>query len=395
MALFQYQAISETGKKYKGHVYADTLTEAKRKLLAKDIFLTQIDPIRGKESSIILSKIEVLRFTQELSKLLKAGLPLYEALVTLEEKYQEQKSHRLILDLLDKVKHGRHLSEALQSHPKAFDDLYISMISNAEKSANLVLALEDLSKLLAKQIDLRKKALSTLLYPSLLLTFCVVVLSSLIFYVIPSLADLFEGRNLHPFTNFVLTFSKWANQMKLFLALFVVAAIGSFIFLLTLKKTKKFLFKTLLYLPIFKKIFMRMAFIRFCRSASILLLAGVPLIEALKLSRDVLRHPKLEEVFFHAEKAVMEGKSLAAELKKSHFVPKLVSRMLGIAEEGGKVPTMLQHIAQIYEEELDKNLSNLTTIAQPIILLFIGLVVGFVLLSVLLPLTDVSSFVNP
>ncbi len=393
MPLFYYKALSEKGKKFKGFTSADNLQEAKLKLLQENTTLIHISALSKKESLCNLKKEELLHFTSELAKLLSAGLPLYESLLALEEKYQGYKSHRLILDLLDSVKMGKPLSEALSHHPKSFDKLFISMIKNAEQSASLEKVLNELVQLISKQSSLKKQLISTLTYPCLLSVFSFIVLGTLIFFVIPSLFELFEDRKLNAFTEFVLQTSRMAILLKPYLlaALFLFI---SFIFICFYSsKIKEKIYSLVLKLPFLKPLFIKIAFIRFCRSSSTLLSSGVSLVETLELSKNVMNHPVLEAVISEANKQILQGKSLSEQLKKSPHIPRLVSRMLGVAEEGGKTPEMLQHISAIYEEELDKTFTQITTIAQPVILLFIGAIVGFVLLSVLIPLTDVSSFV--
>ena len=147
-------------------------------------------------------------------------------------------------------------------------------------------------------------------------------------------------------------------------------------------------------MPLIKDLFIKVAMIRFCRSFSTLLKGGVSFVEALKLSSKIMKHPHLEKEMQKTQAKIMEGKKLSDCLKESSYVPLLVTRMLSIAEEGGKMPNMLQHIAEIYEDELQRSLKRFTVMIQPIMLLFLGVIVGFIVLAVLLPLTDVGSFIS-
>ncbi len=393
MAIFQYKALTQRGKRVNGYVAAGSLYEAKLKAGKDEISLTKIKEIPFKSNGTALKKKEVLGLTSELSKLLKAGLPLFEALIALEEKYQGHKTHTLILNLIEQIQEGNSLSSALSLHKKSFDDLYISMVETAEKSATLDETLEEISSLISKQLLLKKKVLSTLMYPSLLGLFSLGILSLLFFYIIPSLFELFEGRELHPFTRFVLSISAFLQKAKiLFIAAFCMLLTFIGICLYS-KKAKLLLSRLVLKIPIIHDLLVKLAFVRFCRSSSTLLLAGVPLLDAITLAKSIINQPVIEKAFEDARIGIMEGRRLSEELKKNSYVPNFVVRMLGIAEESGKVPSCLQHISQIYEEELEKSLDQITSLLQPLLLLFIGIIIGFVLLSVLLPLTDVSSFV--
>lgn len=392
MPLFRYQAISEKGKKIQGTIDADNVQEAKIKLIRRQIAAIQIEPLSQKQIQVALSRTERLHLTREIARLLQAGLPLFEALSALEEKYRGQKSHALFLDLCDQVRNGTPFSKALASHPKTFDLLYISMIANAETSGRLVESLLEIAELLTRQIQVRKQLLAALLYPALLSGFCLVVLSSLLFFVIPSLQELFEGRNLHPFTRVVFAASHFACQAKGTLLLLLIACGGALCAASILPSWKQKGLSWLYRAPFLKHLFAKVAFVRFSRAASTLIDGGLPLIQAFAHARKVLNHPPLEQLIQQAEERISQGESLQTTFQNHSLIPPLIPRMLGIAEEGGKVPFMMRQIAEIYEEELDRNLQQFSTLAQPILLLVLGGIIGFILLSVLLPLTDVSSF---
>ena len=214
MPLFRYASIDEQGKKGGGVLDAENLSEAKQKLIKQAIFFTSISPLAAKKAKVLLEKKEVLHLTRELSRLLKAGLPLYESLSAMEEKYRGQKGQPLLLDLCEQVKRGDLFSEALGRHPKTFDLLYLAMISNAQKTGRLSHALDEIADLLTKQLEVKKQLVGALLYPALLFGFCLIVLAALLFYVVPSLQELFEGRSLHPFTRAVFAVSEFARSAK-------------------------------------------------------------------------------------------------------------------------------------------------------------------------------------
>jgi len=394
MALFQYEALNETGKNFTGTVDAASLQDAKFKLRRREILVTHISSISGTEINCRLSRVEVLNLTRELSRLLQAGMPLFEVLVALEEKYIGQRAHQLLLDLCDQVRSGKPLSKSLSRHDKTFDSLYISMIANAEKTGRLREALDELASWIAKELEVRKQLISALLYPSLLGTFCLFVLSALLFFVIPSMSELFEGRELHPFTTVVFAVSRWACNAKLFILFSALMFVGAICLAIFYEPWRVWIRTGSLRLPFLKKLLAKVAFVRFCRSCGTLLEGGLPIEIALSQSRAVMHHAILEGVVKNAEERMKQGEKLFTSFQNHPFIPPLVPRMLGIAEEGGKLPFMMRQIAEIYEDDLEKTLSYISTVAQPVLLLFLGVVVGFVLLSVLLPLTDVSSFAN-
>lgn len=394
MPLYQYQAISEDGKKIAANIEAESLQDAKQKLIRRQIAVIQISLLSEKEIQRPLAKKEVLSLTRELARLIQAGLPLFEGLSALEEKYRGQRPHKILLDLCERVKTGHPLSRALSRHSNSFDILYVSMIANAEKTGRLDQCLNELSELLARQLYIRKQIVSALLYPALLAVFCLVVLSSLLFFVIPSLQELFEGRSLHPFTQIVFSASRFACNSKSFLLACFSAFFAVSVAAFTSKKWKERILELCLRLPILKNLLAKIAFVRFSRASATLLEGGLPLITAFAQARTVMRHAILEQVISQAEDRIGQGEPLSAPFANHPLIPPLVPRMLGIAEQSGKLSFTMRQIAQIYEDELETTLTHFATLAQPALLLFLGGLVGFILLSVLLPLTDVSTFVN-
>ena len=330
--------------------------------------------------------------TRELSRLLEAGLPLYESLSVLEEKYRAQTAHELLLDLSDQIRAGQPFSKALEGHPCCFDVLYCSMIANAERGGHLAKALQDLARMLERQLQVRKAILGALLYPAILSTFCLIVLSVLLFFVVPSLFDLFEGRDLHPFTQFVFACSRLAIQAKWVLMGLLAALIGSVAWSIFSEKGRLQSRKVLLRLPMMRDLLAKVALTRFFRSAATLIEGGLPALFALQQASSSLRHPPLERSIHDALQSLSEGQTLQKAMQGRPYIPPLVPRMLGIAQEGGNLASMMSQIASIYEEDLEKALTRITSLAQPILLLALGAMVGFVLLSVLLPMTDVSTF---
>lgn len=392
MPLYRYKAYSPQGKKIIGVIDADSLTAAKDKLRKQSLMVTVLDSAGLSSKETVLGQAALFNFTRELAQLLKAGLPLYESLSTIEEKYRGMKAHPLFLDLCDSLKNGASLSLALKKYPQSFNSIYLSLISAGEETASLPEVLEQLAFLISRQQKLKKQLFSALAYPCFLGVFCLLVVSGLFFFVIPSMQELFEGRQLHPLTQGVLAISQWLNAHGKMLLLCISTAGFAFYLFLKRPDVRLRLQKMILKIPLCKSLILHSGLVRFCRTVSLLLSGGLPLIEALALSRNALKHPILEEVISGAEKKIVEGEKLSARLKQSSLIPSLVPRMIAIAEEAGNMEQMMKNIAEIYEEDLEKSLAQLTTFLQPALLVFLGGVVGLVVLSILLPLTDVSSF---
>lgn len=392
MPLFRYNAIRYDGKTLKGVIDADSLFAAKEKLRRQQILVTAVVPLTDQQSQLTLSADLLLAFTRELAQLLKAGLPLYESLITIEEKYRHHKAHPLFLDLCDHLKEGAALSVALKRYPATFDRIYSSMVQVAEESGNLVKVFEQLTQLITRQQKLKKQLSSALMYPTFLAFFCCLVICGLLFFVIPTMKELFEGRRLHPVTAFILSLSNWANA-NVFLLLFLSCILVATLFVaLRSERGRLYLYHCCLKVPFIKTLLLHSALIRFCRSFAMLITAGVPLLEALALSRGVVRSPLLERAILKAEDKIAQGEHLSKAFKGSEGIPPLVLRMLALAEETGNMGEAVANLGEIYDEDMEKHLSQLSTFLQPALLIILGVIVGLVVLSILLPLTDVSSF---
>ncbi|MDN3506151.1 MAG: type II secretion system F family protein [Simkaniaceae bacterium] len=393
MPIYRYRALTETGKKVTGVIDADSFDLAKEKLKREKVLVTKLTSAKQKKE-VALGPQLLLAFTRELEQLLKAGLPLYESLLTVEEKYRKHRAHSLLLDLCDKLKGGALLSTALKDYPRSFDSIYISMVQAGEKTGSLAWAFQQLHELIGRRQKLKKQLLSAMAYPAFLGGFCTLVILGLLLFVVPSMQELFEGRALHPLTQTVLSASKFLKSSFLSILLLLIALVLAVSYFFQRAEGKLFMQKLLQRIPIVKTVLLEAALIRFCKSSSILLTGGVPLLTALTISRKSMRHVLLEKAVSNAEKHLVEGKTLSGQLKKSPYIPPLVTRMLSIAEETGKLPQMLESLSDIYDQELERSLSHVTTFLQPILLVTLGGVVGLVILAILLPLTDVSSLIS-
>lgn len=391
MPLFHYQALDQKGKKVKGFVEAFDEKEAKHRLKDQGIFLTKLSTDIPRASRQDIKGEDLVNVTQLLSQLVSSGIPLYESLLAIEEQYRNAKFHRVLLSLAEQVKGGQRLSQAMKNFPGSFDRLYVSMLGAGESAGALDQVLQKLSELLQKRIKLKQEINTALLYPAVLGTFALIVIGVLLGFVIPSIEGIFDGKNLNGFTRFVIGVSHIArNYWWIYFPLLLLLGGGAY-WQLQNPKVKDYILRKSLKLPFIGKIVVESALSHFCRTMATLLTGGVTMIEAIRLSGRTMSNPALREEIERAEGHVVEGKKLSQELARSKFIPPLVPRMLAIGEETGHMAPMLNKIADLYEDELEKTLKRTLAMLQPIILLIMGVIVGLVLVAVLLPLTDLSS----
>lgn len=394
MPLFRYRALTSEGRTIKGVIDADSLFVAKERLRRQQLLVTNVAPQGEALKALSLPSRFLLTFTQELAQLLHAGLPLYESLLTIEEKYVRHKAHAILLDFCDHLKEGHALSTALKRYPKIFDQIYLAMVQVAEQTGNMAEIFTQLAQLIERQHKLKKQLFAATAYPCLLGIFCIFLSLGLLLFVIPSMKELFEGRPLHPMTNIVLSISDWVNANGSKLAYGIGALIAGGLFFWRKNNGKAHFYRLCIKLPLLKTLLLHSALVRLCRGLAMLLTAGVPLLEALNLVKTVIKNPLLELDIADVEKKIVRGERLSQAFKQTPHIPPLVIRLVALSEETGKMQEAFLNLAVIYEEEVEKHLSQLTTFLQPVLLITMGMIVGLVVLSILLPLTDVSSFLS-
>ncbi|MFN4173638.1 MAG: type II secretion system F family protein, partial [Parachlamydiaceae bacterium] len=318
-------------------------------------------------------------------------IPLYESLVALEEQMRQSKAHRVILSLSEQVKGGSSLSQAMQTFPASFDPLYTSMIAASEASGNMSETLEKLHTLLQKREKLKKELMTAMIYPAILAGFALVVIIVMLTFVIPSIEGIFSGNSVNSYTKFVIELSHFFREKAYIYLPLLIGVFTLFFFQVRKPKVKEWVFKRLVKAPVIGRIMIKAASARFCRTLASLLLGGVPMIEALKLSRFTLQNPLMEEEMKRCEDRLIEGSRLSYEWNQSRYMPKIAARMAAIGEESGNLAPMLNKVADIFEDELDKTLKRTLALIQPVILLVMGAIIGLILIAVLLPLTDLSN----
>jgi type II secretory pathway component PulF len=391
MGRYAYRAYTTDGKNTKGMVEALSDQEAKEKIRALNLILIDLKEQLTNKGLKHLTKDNLIIFTSQLSQLVTAKIPLYESLLALEEQARGEPYHPLILAIGEKIKTGSSLSKALQEFPESFSPLYRALISAGEAIGNLELALSRLSSLLSYQRKMSKQLMSALTYPLFLGGLMIVALGVLIGFVLPSLEVLFEGRELPWFTACVFSVS---HGVQHYWAIFVIALIsgGLYVhFLMKKQKNKATMQKILLRIPVVNKYIIHAAMSRFGRTLATLIDGGLPLANALQFATEALHNARLEEILTKVTERVIEGKTISGELSRYKEIPSLFSRMVKIGEESGKLSPMLNQISAMYEEETERTLTRLVSLAQPILLIVMGAVIGAVILSILLPLSDFGS----
>lgn len=391
MPMYSYQAVEPSGKKRNGFIEAHSERDAKGILREQGVMVSRIAEKTKLSSKQNLSGQPLMTFTIQLSQLVGAGVPLYESLAALEEQYRGDNAHQIVLSLCEQIKAGSSLSEAMGQYPNSFDKLYRSMITAGESIGALDVVLERLSYLLGRQMKLKRQITTAMIYPCILASFSLMIIILLLSFVVPSIEGIFADRPLNGFTVFVLSVS---HVLRDYWWAYVPVIGGGLTYLIMKMRSpagRLWLERNLLKVPLLKTLVIQTSVARFCRTMGTLQQGGLTIIDALRIAREVMRNVVLEAEILSAENKIIEGSSLSVELNKSKWIPSIVTRMLAVGEDSGTTVIMLNKLADMYEEEVEKTLDQVMALAQPVILIFMGTMIGMILMAILLPLTDVSS----
>lgn len=390
MAIYRYKALAAHGKSIYGVIDADNERDARNKLRVQGLMITEVFHKKKSSSRYDISGDQLVGFASQLAQMLEADVPLYDALKVLEEQHRGEKYHRILLSLCDNIKAGMSLSQAMAFFPKSFDNLFCGVVAAGEASGSLPLAFKKLSDLLTRKAKVKKQLITATIYPSVVLSFAMITLTVLLTFVVPSIEMVFEGRDVNPFTSFIIAVSHHLCSFWPFYLTSLLWLVGMFVVVFKSPVTKKWVDNIILRIPFFKSIVVNSSIARFASTMATTQQGGMTIIDALRVARHVVGNTVIKEELSKAEIKIVEGSALSKELKHSCWVPPLVSRMLAVGEESGNTVVIFEKIAFMYEEELEKQLARVAALITPVILIFTGLVVGMVMLAVLLPLTDIN-----
>ncbi len=337
---------------------------------------------------------EVAVFTRQLATLLRAGIPLAEALGALSEQSDNKRFEVILTGVRQKVNEGTTLADTLQVHPTVFPELYTNMVRSGEAAGNLDAVLARLADFLDAQHALRSKVSAAMTYPIIMMVLGSGIMGLLMVVVVPKIVTIFEdvGRSL-PWNTSLLIFASDLISGWWWLIL-VVGGLGAWAYRRWVKKPKGRLTvdKLKLRLPLIGPLTRYVAVARFARTLSTMLAAGVPVLQALEIVKRVLNNVVLEKVVEEARDAIREGESIAAPLKRSGQFPSMMVHMVAVGERSGQLETMLENVATAYERDVDGKVARLTTVLSPALIVVMAMGVGFIVLSILQPIMDMQNF---
>ncbi|MCZ2845756.1 MAG: type II secretion system F family protein [Candidatus Bathyarchaeota archaeon] len=397
---FKYIAKTKTWETEEGLIVAPNLEEAKLLLSNKDLTLVSIKPVKKalelSFSNTFLGRVSFLEkilFAKNLSLMIQAGLPLRESVVTIQEQSRSRKLKRVLDDALKSIDNGQSLAESLSYHSRIFNNFYINMIRIGEESGTLKENLEHLASQLEKNRDIRQRVKGAMLYPLIVFTTLILLSLGLIFFVLPKILPVFKALQVQlPLTTRILIrFTDITQNYGLYI-FFGIVVIVIILFLMSRKKQVKFLIQKINFkIPIMGRILQDVNLAHFSRTLGTLLTSGLPVIRALEITRDTLGNLIYQKETEGMTEAIKQGKTISDYLgpKKTTFPP-MVSRMIGAGEKTGNLGGTLLYLGQFYEEEMDRSIRTLSSVIEPILLIIIGIGIGFISLAIISPIYEIT-----
>lgn len=400
MKRFSYKAKEkDTGKLVKGVIQAENEQTAGRLLIDQGYVPESISEqetgLFGKKSHIATK--DRITFTRQMATLIGAGLPLATSLRTVAEQTQNKGMKDIVEEILTNVEAGKTLYEAFSEHSNVFNGVYLALIKAGETSGTLDIALKRLADQEEKDAAMMSKIRGALVYPAIILVVIIAVLAFMMIAVVPQVEDLYNDmhKELPGLTNFLVGITNFFGQYWLIVLLVIIAIAGGLFY--SVKKTtvgRKTMDAFKINVPIFGGLFRKLYVSRFARTCEMMLATGVPMLDSVKISIGAVNNVVVEEEYNKALDIIKGGKPLSEALRDREYMLPLVPQMASIGEESGKIDEMLGKAAQVYENELDEQINNISTMIEPILMVIMAGLIGVVIGGTLLPIYSLVNSVS-
>lgn len=402
MPFFIYKAKNRAGRKIKGEIEAPTIEMAQNALQKKGYTYIKIKPkpkdlLEGTFLEGKVSPRDMVVFSRQFSTLINSGVPILQSLNVMAQQTENKKLKRKLYEIRNDVEGGSSLFEAMSKHRDVFDDLYINMVDAGEVGGVLDVVLDRLAGYIEKAASLKSKVKGAMIYPAVVVTVAVGVITIIMLFVIPTFAKMFAdfGSALPLPTQIVINISNWFKENIGYLILGVILFIVVFRLLYNrVEPFKIFIDRTILFLPVFGPLLRKVAVARFSRTFSTMISSGVPILQALDIVAKTSGNKTIELGVLDAKKSIAEGQTISEPLEDTGVFPPMVIHMISIGETTGALDTMLEKIADFYDDEVDNAVSALTSLIEPLMIVFLGVVVGGLVISMYLPIFKIAGVVS-
>ena len=404
MPVFQYQALNSTGQEVKGEIEASNSTEAINKIRELQYYPTSVTekggrrraaavagaaPARKKALTIggVKSR-HLMQFTRQLSTLVDAGLPIVRSVRILEGQLRPGVLKNALMDVGDDIEGGSTFSEALAKHPKVFDRLYANMVRAGEAGGVLDVILQRLADFKEKSEKLKKRIIGAMIYPVVVITIAGLILTGIMVFIIPSFQEMFEDFDveLPQMTTSLIAVSKWLRHNYLFLVLVPVILFIAVKLIRRNRGGRYVVDLVKMKIPIMGQIINKSSVSRFTRTLGTLITSGVPILEALNIVRDTTGNEVLAQAIGHVHDSIREGETVAEPLRQSRVCDDMVVNMIDVGEETGDLDKMLVKVADSYDDDVDNMVASMVSLLEPMLIVSLGGIVGFIVISLFLPL---------
>ncbi|KUO50596.1 MAG: secretion system protein [Desulfitibacter sp. BRH_c19] len=393
MGVYSYEVIDKLGNSSTGDIEADDTSNATRKLREKGYMVIEIKEIKGLTQVSFFQRPrkvklgELSLFSRQLAAMLDAGIPLTRALFTLSRQINNPTFKKTVAQIASSVEGGMSFTEALELYPKIFSSLYIGMIQAGEIGGTLEESLQRISEQLQKDKTLRDNIRSASVYPLAVLGFAAVVLTVMMVFIVPIFVNMFPaGTELPLLTRIIVTLSDLIRGYWYFCIIGILAVVFGVRYYLKSPTGSYQWDKVKLKLPVFGSLIHKAVLARFSRTLATLLSGGIPVMQALEVSGPASGNQIIAEAVNNAREKIQEGRSIAEPLEESGQFPPMVIHMIAVGEETGSLSTLLNRIAEFFEDEVTTMTKGLTSLLEPILLVTIGILVGGMVIALYLPI---------
>jgi type IV pilus assembly protein PilC len=405
MGQFVYSAVDPSGRTLRGVMEADDERLVLARLHEQHYRVLSIQPKRRGLSLASLKELnrskkvrllELVLFSRQFATMIDAGIPILKSLDALETQAKNPTLREVIGTVRQDVKGGMSLADALSKHPHVFSKLYVNMVRAAEVGGILDQILDRLAQFLEKELEIRQKIKSAMMYPVLVLIFSVVMVFALFTFVLPRFKEIFASMNVKmpPATQLLFNLSDYAVAYWYIPPALLV---GAFVFLKQYGKNPKGRYRidlVKLRLPIIGDLVLKMSISRFARTFGVLIASGVSMMRSLEIVAETAGNSVLATAIDNARNGVREGQKLSTPLGASGLFPTMVTHMIDVGEETGRLSDMLVKVSDFYEKEVDATVKGLTSMIEPMLIIFLGVIVGFIAISVMTPIFTLVSSIN-
>jgi len=398
--VFKWSGKSPQGTLLKGELTADSKDEVQTHLRRQRIIPTDISPKAKPLFSAMRGQVkekDLVIFTRQFATMIGAGLPLVQALEILSKQTENNYFAKIIGDIKSDVEGGSTFADALRKFPRIFSDLYSNMVAAGETGGILDTILVRLATYIEKSQKLKRKVKGAMVYPSVVITVAILVIAIIMIFVVPTFGKMFTqmGGTLPTPTQLVINMSNFISGIG---GLIILACIvGTIVFIIQFRRTETGQMVTdrlLLRFPIIGILLRKVAVAKFTRTLGTLVSSGVPILDGLNITAKTAGNKVIEKAVFEVKQGVSEGKTIAEPLTQSKVFPPMVNQMISVGESTGALDSMLGKIADFYDDEVDQAVANLTSMIEPMLMVFLGGTVGFIVVAMYLPIFKLITLIK-